>query len=87
MLKPWANMRVLPGLSSGAMHSSYRAAWPVSGVRIMMVSAQAAAARGSSTSKPSAVALARLREASGRPIRTSTPESRRFCAWAWPWEP
>ena len=87
MLKPWANMRVFPGVSSGAMAWSYRAAWPVSGVSTMMVSAQALACRGSSTSKPAAAAWARLRESAGSPTRTWTPESRRFWAWAWPWEP
>ena len=35
----------------------------------------------------SASALAFDEEPSRRPTRTSTPESRRFSAWAWPWEP
>jgi len=33
------------------------------------------------------VAASRLREPSGRPTRTSTPESRRDSAWACPWLP
>ena len=32
-------------------------------------------------------ALARLEESGRRPTTTSTPESFRLSAWAWPWEP
>ena len=42
---------------------------------------------GVTTRRPSASALARLFEPSGSPTRTSTPESRRDSAWAWPWLP
>ncbi len=42
---------------------------------------------GVTTRRPSASALARLLLPSGRPTRTSTPESRRLRAWACPWLP
>ena len=42
---------------------------------------------GSTTRSPSASAFARLFEPSGSPTRTSTPESRRDSACAWPWLP
>ena len=59
----------------------------VSGARIMITSASAAASAGVTTRRPCSSALARLFEPSGRPIRTSTPESRSDSAWAWPWLP
>ncbi len=37
--------------------------------------------------KPAASATARLLEPAARPTTTSTPLSRRFSAWAWPWLP
>ena len=36
---------------------------------------------------PRASASARLEESGRRPTTTSTPESFRLSAWAWPWEP
>ena len=36
---------------------------------------------------PSDSAFSRLFEPGCRPMRTSTPESRRDRAWAWPWLP
>ena len=42
---------------------------------------------GVTTRSPSSWAAARDLDASGRPTRTSTPESRKFSAWAWPWLP
>ncbi len=52
-----------------------------------MTSASAAASDGVTTRRPSCSAFARLLEPSGRPTRTSTPESRSDSAWAWPWLP
>src|SRR3546814_6072089 len=45
------------------------------------------ASAGVRTRRPSSSAFARLFEPGCRPMRTSTPESRRFSAWAWPWLP
>ncbi len=53
----------------------------------MIRSASADASAGVSTRSPSASALGRLRLPSGRPTRTSTPESRRDSACACPWLP
>ena len=88
MLKPWANISVLPGLRFGSMASRYSLACPVSGVRIMMMSAASAAAgrREHGAARPPA-AFARERLPSGSPTTTPTPLSRRFRAWAWPWLP
>ena len=58
-----------------------------SGARIMVTSASFTASAGVSTRRPSFSAFSRLLEPSGRPTRTSTPESRRESAWAWPWLP
>ena len=64
---------------------SFRCTW--SGARITITSDSSTASAGVSTRSPSASALARDFEPSGRPTRTSTPESRRDSAWAWPWLP
>ena len=69
------------------MSASYVAAWVSSGVRIMMKSASSHAAATLITLRPASSALARERESSRRPTRTSTPESSRLSAWAWPWLP
>ena len=53
----------------------------------MTRSASAAASATGSTFKPAASALGREDEPSRSPTRTSTPESARFKAWAWPWDP
>ena len=52
-----------------------------------MTSASAAASAMGSTRSPAASALATEDEPSRRPTRTSIPESFRFSAWPWPWEP
>ena len=52
-----------------------------------MTSAQAAASAVGRTLKPASSALAFDFESAFRPTTTSTPESRRFSAWAWPCEP
>ena len=52
-----------------------------------MTSPHLAASATDSTSKPASSAFWMLFEPSFRPTRTSTPESRRFSAWAWPCEP
>ena len=87
MLKPWANMRVSPAFRWGRISSRYSFAWPVSGVRTITMSAPWAASATSRTVSPSAWAFARERLLPGRPTSTSTPLSRRFSAWAWPWLP
>ena len=58
-----------------------------SGTSTMIRSASSQASYGVSTRRPCASALARLRLFSGRPTRTSTPESRSDRACAWPWLP
>ena len=52
-----------------------------------MRSAQRVASATDSTSKPSSWAFGADFEPSFSAMTTSTPESRRFCAWAWPCEP
>ena len=52
MLKPWANMRVLPLPRVPLMDSSYTCRWVWSGRRIMMMSAAAAASPTVMTLKP-----------------------------------
>src|SRR5438046_5900498 len=59
MLKPCANIKVFPGLRCGSMASRYSLGCLVSGTRIMMTSAQAAASAGLLTVKPSFSAFAR----------------------------
>ena len=39
------------------------------------------------TSSPAARAFSTDEESGRRPTTTSTPESLRLSAWAWPWEP
>lgn len=87
MLKPWPKKSALPAVRLGAIASAYRPRWAVSGARIMMTSASAAASAGVSTRRPCSSAFGRLFEPTGRPITTSTPESRSDSAWAWPWLP
>ncbi|CPU64570.1 Uncharacterised protein [Mycobacteroides abscessus] len=53
----------------------------------MIRSAHAAASATDLTSKPSSWAFATDLEPSRRATTTSTPESRRFWACAWPWLP
>ena len=52
-----------------------------------MRSASAAASATGSTRNPASSALALDFDPSRRPTRTSTPDSARFSAWAWPWDP
>ncbi len=52
-----------------------------------MMSAHAAASALLTTSSPCASAFARDFDPSYRPTFTSTPESLRLSAWAWPCEP
>jgi hypothetical protein len=61
--------------------------WCWSGARIMMRSAHSAASATDLTSKPSSWAFSVDFEPSLRAMTTSTPESRRFWACAWPCEP
>ncbi len=82
MLKPCANIKVFPGLRFGSMASRYILGCLVSGTRIMMTSAHAAASAGELTVKPAFSALAREALPSWRPTRTETPLSRRLRACA-----
>ena len=51
------------------------------------MSPREAASVMSATSSPASFALATEEESGRRPTTTSTPESLRLSAWAWPWEP
>ncbi len=53
----------------------------------MITSASAAASAIERTRRPASSALAFEVDPSRRPTRTSTPDSARLSAWAWPWEP
>ena len=63
--------------------------WPCSssGTSSITMSPSLAASAGSSTFSPCSSALATLLEPGRSPTTTLTPESLRFSAWAWPWEP
>ncbi len=87
MLKPCANMTVLPAFMCGAIDSSQSFFWPVSGVRIMTTSARFAASSTGRTVSPSAFAFAADFDVAWRPTTTETPLSRRFRACACPWLP
>ena len=52
-----------------------------------MTSASLEASATDTTRSPAPSALALDFEPAARPTRTSTPESRRLSAWAWPWLP
>ena len=52
-----------------------------------MTSAHVVASADDNTVKPASSAFAFDFDPSLSPMRTSTPESRRFCAWAWPCDP
>ena len=71
----------------GAMSSWYTVAWMWSGTRIIITSAALAASAVVMTLSPAASALAHDLLPGYRPTTTSTPESRRFSACAWPWLP
>ena len=53
----------------------------------MMTSASAQASAIVAALRPAASAFDHDEEPSRRPTRTSTPDERRFRAWACPWEP
>ena len=69
------------------MSASKTAFWAVSGTRIMTTSAPRTASATSATRRPASSAMRRLFEVGGSPTTTSTPDSRRLRAWAWPWLP
>ncbi len=69
------------------MCSSYTFFCSVSGARIMMTWAALVASAIDITVRPASSALAFDEEPSRRPTMTSTPDSFRFSAWAWPCEP
>ena len=85
--KPWPTKRASPEDRLGAMCSLKIALCSVSGPRSMIRSASAVASATDSTRRPAASALATDDEPSRRPTRTSTPDSFRLSAWAWPCEP
>ena len=69
------------------MSFSYIAACFSSLMRIMIMSATFAASAVVMTVRPAASAFAQLLEPSYSATTTSQPESLRFSACAWPWEP
>ncbi len=75
MLKPCANISILPGARFGSIASLYSFAAVVSGTSTMITSAHFETAATSSTSSPAACALARDRLAAGSPTFTLTPLS------------
>jgi hypothetical protein len=85
--KPWANSRRLPGAIPSAISASQTSACFSSGSRIITMSPWLAASAIDSTRTPSSRALSAEEEPSRSPTTTSTPESFRLSAWAWPWEP
>src|SRR5829696_4370124 len=76
MLKPCPKNSASPSCRLGSTDSAYSVRCTWSGARIMIRSASAAASAGVTTRRPSASAFGRLLLPSGRPTRTSTPESR-----------
>ncbi len=82
MLKPWANISILPAVRFGAMSLWYTDGCTVSGASIMMTSASLAASATLTTRTPAACALAADVLPVRRPMRTSTPLSLRFSACA-----
>ena len=86
MLKPCANISILPLVMCGAM-SVYTAGAVVSGTRIITTSAHFAASAGVVTVRPWPSALLFDLLVSDRPTCTFTPLSFRFSACAWPCDP
>ena len=87
MLKPWANISMLPGARFGSIASLYTFAAAVSGMRTMITSAHFETSATSPTSSPAACAFARDRLVAGSPTFTLTPLSFRLSACAWPCDP
>ena len=87
MFSPCAKNSASPSTRLGSMASAYSARWMWSGTSTMIRSDSSQASRGVVTRKPSLAALSRLREPSGSPTRTFTPESRSDSACACPWLP
>ena len=69
------------------MSASYTCFCAVSGIRIITMSASATASATVVTARPAARAFSTERDVAGKPTRTSTPDSCRLSAWAWPWLP
>ena len=84
---PWPTNSASPDDRFGAMCSLKIALCSVSGPRSITRSASAVASATESTRSPAASALATDEEPSRSPTRTSTPDSFRLRAWAWPCEP
>ena len=84
----WANAIAAPSRMLSCTYFLYVSACNSSGMVNMITSAQAAASAISMTFRPSPSALAFDAEPSRRATtRFFAPLSRRFSAWAWPWEP
>ena len=84
---PWANISRLPGAIPSLISLSQTSACFSSGSSTITTSPSLAASAIDVTRRPSAFAFSTEDESSRRPTTTSTPESFRFSAWAWPWEP
>ena len=87
MLKPWANASAAPFFMLGSTSPAYTAAMVSSGSSIITTSAPFTASSTDFTASPACFALFHDAPPERRPTTTFTPESCRFCAWAWPWEP
>jgi hypothetical protein len=87
MLKPCAKNSASPPLRLGAIACSYTSRCSVSGSSIITRSASAAAWSIDTTGRPAVSAFSFDDEPSRRPTRTSTPESFRLRACAWPCDP
>ena len=87
MFSPCPKNMASPSTRFGAIASAYSERCTGSGASTMTRSASSQASNGVTTRSPSASARSRLLDPSGRPTRTSTPESRSDNAWAWPWLP
>ena len=87
MLKPCANISILPAVRFGAIASLYSAAAAVSGTSTMMTSAHFDASAGVMTLEPFLVRRG-ARTAAGRQADGHGDAlSRRFSAWACPCDP
>ena len=85
--KPWANISRLPGAIPSEISASQTSACFSSGSSTMTTSPSEAASATEVTRRPSPFAFSTDDESSRSPTTTSTPESFRFSACAWPWEP
>ncbi len=87
MQKPCANSTVEPGRSAGATMSSQTCFWTWSGTKMPITSAPCTASAGDCGVQPCDSARRQPSEPGRTPTVTLAPDSFRFSAWAWPWEP